>query len=153
MSTLDENAIRALLPKPNVAAPAPPVATSIPGTIANTNPPAQGSGDALIFDPDENITYDSLQTMQRTGNETPFVPQYNVPSVQTTSSPNVLDLAPSTQAATASGYVSSLKFWVMLIASILIASFVIFLLMRSSKPSASPNAARGLDLNQIYGGR
>lgn len=155
MSTLDENAIRALLPKPNVQVPvqppSDPTEPAIPGTIVNTNPPAQGSGDALIFDPDENITYDSLQTMQTTGNEIPFVPQYSGGSAPVASTPNVLDLAPAPTTA-ASTMVSNLKYWVILVACILILSFIGFFLMRRS-PKPASNMPPGMNLNQIYGGR
>ena len=148
MSTLDEASIRRLLPKPDIGAPAP-TQTPIPGTIANTNPPASGPGDALIFDPDENITYDPLRATPTT----PEVPPMTRPmTTQTnTSSNNVVDLETTPPP---SGDGMGWKFWVILIASILVLSFVVFLIVRSTMSSGSQSqSAQAPTLENLYGSR
>ena len=145
MSTLSESSLRALLPQ---RGPATGAATepSIAGTIVNTNPPASGPGDALIFDPDENITYDPLQTMTRT-NEVPSAPQVTI-----NRSRNVIDVEPTTAPASSGSF--GMGFWIVLVAGLLILSFVVFLFMRSSSSGpasqqVSPQVPNSM--NQFYG--
>jgi hypothetical protein len=143
MSTLSEGALRAMLPPPQNIVPTQPPPTQPPGTIRNTNPPAQGPGDALIFDPDENITYDPLQTLPRE-------PRAPAPVVRPVRSPlpsgNVVDL--ETTAAPDSGM--GWKFWVILVAAVMVLSLVAFLVIRSSMRS-SPPAQASPSLDNFYG--
>jgi hypothetical protein len=147
MSTLDEASIRRLLPKPDIGTPAPSE-TPIPGTITNTNPPASGPGDALIFDPDENITYDPLRATPTTP-EVPLMTQPNITQPMTSSS-NVVDLETTPPP---SGDGMGWKFWVILVASILVLSLVVFLIVRSTMSSGSQQTAQAPTLENLYGGR
>jgi len=144
MSTLDESAIRQLLPTPNTVTQAPS-GTPIPGTIQNTNPPASGLGDALIFDPDENITYDPLQASRTT----PEIPA--APTPVETSAPlgsNVVDLETTPPP---SGDGMGWKFWVILVALLMVVSLVVFFVMRSSM--SSPSQPQAPTLDNLYGAR
>lgn len=146
MSTLDESSIRQLLPTPNTETQAP-TETPIPGTIQNTNPPATGAGSALIFDPDENITYDPLQASRTT----PEIPA--APAPVETSAPlgsNVIDL--ETTPPPSSGNGMGWKFWVILVAILMVVSLVVFFVMRSSM-SSSPPQAQAPTLDNLYGAR
>jgi len=156
MSTLTENTLRSMLPQPNVqSSQSQPDSVSlraslptIPGTIQNTNPPSSGPGDALIFDPDENITYDALQTIQQT------TPQNNVPIVASAPiqppSSNVLDL----QATTApSKLPSQMYLWVIGIVAVIIISLIIVFLMKGNSGSTPQPQMGGFNFNQLYGQR
>lgn len=149
MSTLSESAIRDMLPTPGGGAPPPPPTTPIPGTIPNTNPPAAGPGDALIFDPDENITYDPIQTMQRTSD----VPPAPVMPSAVTPSKNVIDLEPETTPPPSG---MGMAFWIVLVAVLIVVSIVIFFVVRSmSSGRAAPStaAAASSSFDQMYGQR
>jgi hypothetical protein len=131
-----------MLPKPQGVPEPPPPSTPIPGTIPNTNPPAAGPGDALIFDPDENITYDPLQTMQRTSDvpPTPVIPEAVSPSR------NVIDLEPTTPAPSGMG----MGFWVVLVAVLIVLSIIVFFVVRSMTPSRAPTTTTAASpLNQM----
>lgn len=146
MSTLSESALRALLPKPDLA-PTPPPPTRVPGTIVNTNPPATGSGDALIFDPDENITYDPLQTLPREQRDpAPVITQTLAP----VPSGNIVDLETETAPASSGGM--GWKFWVILVAAVMVLSLIAFFVIRSSMQSTPPTQTNP-SLNNFYGTR
>jgi hypothetical protein len=145
MSTLSESALRELLPKPDTdQVPGTPVPTQVPGTIPITNPPAQGPGDALIFDPDENITYDPLQLLPR--NPPPADPVATQTFSPVTSG-NVVDLE-TTPAPTSSGM--GWKFWVILVAAVMALSLIAFFVIRSSMQS-TPQTQAGPSLDNFYG--
>jgi len=144
MSTLSESSLRALLPQRGQTTTE--TQPSIAGTVVNSNPPASGPGDALIFDPDENITYDPLQTMTRT-NDVPQAPQITINRMP---SRNVIDVDPAPPQPN-SGF--GMGFWFILVAILLILSFVAFLFMRSSSsPQQASQVSNGLgSMDQFYG--
>lgn len=132
MSTLTTESLRALLPPPNTA---PPKEEAPAGAI-----PATGANDALIFDPDENITYDPLQRL----NVTPQIPAPQsgmATSIETRPPPaatNTIDLAAddtTSKAATSGG--GGMFVWVALVAVLMIISFVIFFLVRGNSLGSS----------------
>jgi hypothetical protein len=146
MSTLSESALRELLPKPDTdQVPGTPAPTQVPGTIVNTNPPAQGPGDALIFDPDENITYDPLQLLPRQSSAPKPVVTQTRPLAP---SGNVVDLE-TTPAPTSSGGMGW-TFWVILVAFMMVVSLIAFFVIRSSMQS-TPQTQAGPSLDNFYG--
>lgn len=153
MSTLDEQSLRAMLPQPNtipssqsgVVETEPP--GGIPGAIVNTNPPYQNAGDALLFDPDENITYDPLQLLPRTTDTS--TTSMTFPPAAPPSSGNILDLQPTQPPETSGSF--RWQFWIMIIAGIIAVVLAGFLLMRSrNKSSSVPQQPQMSQFDQFY---
>lgn len=140
MSTLTESSLKDLLPKRNVTTPAPEVAGTVP----------IGPSDALIFDPDENITYDPLQRLNV--NET-STGQGGISTSMPTDPPfsNTIDLAEAEPKKSSS---SGFSLWIFLIAIVLILSIVVFFVVRgnlsSSSSQTSAAAPAATSFNTMY---